>query len=124
MSLDELIQAADRLDEPDLDQLLQQVVTLRARRKSNVIPAQEALLLEQINQGIPADLRQQYQSLRTQREAETLTDFDHYLLIQLSKQIEAFGVRRLEALAQLAQLRQVSLLDLMQTLGIPSVTYE
>jgi uncharacterized coiled-coil DUF342 family protein len=124
MSLDELIQAANQLDETDLDQFLQQVVTLRARRKSTVIEAQEALLLEQINQAIPTDLRQQYQSLRTQREAETLTDSDHHTLIQLSKQIEAFGVRRLEALAQLAQLRQVSLLALMQTLGIPSVTYE
>ena len=124
MSLNELIQAANRLDEADLDQLLQQVVTLRARRKAPVIPNQEALLLEQINQGIPINLRQQYQTLRTQREAEKLTDSEHQTLIQLSKQIEAFGAQRLESLAQLAQLRQVSLLDLMETLGIPSVTYE
>ena len=123
MSLNELIQAANRLNEADLDQLLQQVVTLRARRKAPVIPNQEALL-EQINQGIPINLRQQYQTLRTQREAEKLTDSEHQTLIQLSKQIEAFGAQRLESLAQLAQLRQVSLLDLMETLGIPSVTYE
>ncbi|MBO3457313.1 hypothetical protein G7B40_005425 [Aetokthonos hydrillicola Thurmond2011] len=37
--------------------------------------------------------------------------------------IEQFGAQRLEALANLAQLRQVSLSDLMETLGIQPVTY-
>jgi hypothetical protein len=122
MLLDDLIQAADQLNETDLDQLLQQVVTLRARRKAPVIPEEEALLLEQINQSIPVDLRTEYQLLREKREAETLTQPEHTTLIQLSKQIENLGVQRLEALANLAQLRQVPLLALMETLGIPSVT--
>jgi hypothetical protein len=56
MSLDELIKAADKLDATDLDSLLQQVVYLRARRKTPVLPEDEAKLLLRINQGIPADL--------------------------------------------------------------------
>jgi hypothetical protein len=123
MLLDDLIQAADQLNETDLDQLLQQVVTLRARRKAPVIPQEEALLLEQINQSIPIDLRTEYEILREKRGAETLTEPEHTTLIQLSKQIENLGAQRLEALAKLAQLRQVPLLTLMETLGIPSVTY-
>jgi hypothetical protein len=83
MSLDELIQAAHQLDETDLDQLLHQVVVLRARRKTQVLPEEESQLLLQINQGIPADLRARYQSLRHKREAETLTDAEHSALIQL-----------------------------------------
>ncbi len=123
MLLDDLIQAADQLNETDLDQLLQQVVTLRARRKAPVIPEEEAVLLEQINQRIPTNLRTEYDLLRGKREAETLTEAEHTRLIQLSQSIENFGVHRLDALAKLAQLRQVPLLTLMETLGIPSVTH-
>jgi hypothetical protein len=119
MSLDELIKAADRLDATDLDSLLQQVVYLRARRKTPVLPEDEA----QLNQGIPADLLAQYQILLQKQDAETLTDSEHDRLIQLSTQIEQIGAQRLEALAHLAQLRQVSLLDLMETLGIQPVSY-
>jgi hypothetical protein len=123
MSIDELIKAADGLDASDLDLLLQQVVFLRARRKTPVLPAEEAQLLLKINQGIPADLLANYQVLRKKREAETLTDAEYDRLIQLSTEIEQIGVQRLEALAQLAQLRQVSILDLMATLGIQPMSY-
>ncbi|MBW4620179.1 MAG: STAS/SEC14 domain-containing protein [Cyanosarcina radialis HA8281-LM2] len=123
MSLEELIKEVDRLDENDLDRLLHQVVFLRARRKAKVLPETEAQLLLQINQGIPADIRDRYQILRQKREAETLTDTEYNALIDLSDRIEQIGVQRLEALANLALLRQVSLLDLMETLGIQPVTY-
>jgi hypothetical protein len=123
MSLDELIKAAHQLNETDLEQLLHQVVVLRARRKTQVLPEEEAQLLLKINQGVPADVRARYESLRQKREAETLTDAEYNALIQLSNQIEKIGAQRLEALASLAQLRQVSLLDLMETLGIQPVSY-
>jgi hypothetical protein len=123
MSLDELIKAANQLDETDLEQLLHQVVFLRARRKAQVLPEEEAKFLLKINQGIPPDLHTRYQILRQKREAETLTDAEHDTLIQLSNQIEQIGAQRLEALASLAQLRQVSLLDLMEALGIQPMTY-
>jgi hypothetical protein len=123
MSIDELIKAADGLDASDLDLLLQQIVFLRARRKTPVLPAAEAQLLLKINQGIPADLLANYQVLRKKREAETLTDAEYDRLIQLSTEIEQIGVQRLEALARLAQLRQVSIIDLMATLGIQPMSY-
>jgi hypothetical protein len=123
MSIDELIKAANQLNETDLNQLLHQIVVLRARRKTPILPEEEAELLLKINQGIPSDLRTSYQILREKREAETLDDKEYDSLIQLSNQIEQIGAQRLEALAKLAQLRQVSLLDLMETLGIQPVSY-
>jgi hypothetical protein len=123
MSIDELIKAANQLDETDLDLLLHQVVFLRASRKTPVLPEARAQFLLKINQGIPADLLIQYQALRKKRNAETLTDSEHTNLIQLSNRIEQIGAQRLEALAGLAQLRQVSLLDLMETLGIQPMSY-
>ncbi len=118
MSVDELVAAANGLDESDLDQALHQIATLRARRKSPVLPPEESKLLLKINQSIPADLRSHYEILREKREAETLTHDDHERLIQLGQQIEEIGVQRLEALATLAQLRHISLVELMAALGI------
>ena len=123
MSVDELIAAANTLNEPDLDRVLHQIATLRARRKSPLLPEEESKLLLKINQPVPSDLRSNYQVLREKREAETLTDDEHDRLIQLSQQIESIGAERLEALATLAQLRQTSLVDLMKTLGIAPVSY-
>ena len=123
MSLDELIKAAHQLDQTDLDRLLHQVIVLRAHHKTNVLPEEEAQLLQKINRGIDSELRSRYQVLREKREAETLTDGEYEILIQLSNQIEQYGAQRLEALATLAQLRQVSLSVIMESLGIQPVTY-
>lgn len=123
MSLDELLTVAKQLSENDLDRLLQEVAVLRAQRKAHVLPAAEAQLLQKINQGIPEELRTQYQTLRAKREAETLTEQEYQTLIQLSNTIEQLGAQRLEALVNLAQLRRVSLKDLMETLAIAPVTY-
>jgi len=123
MSVDELIKAANQLNESDLNRFLQQVVTLRTQRKASVLSVEEAQLLAKINQAIPATLQEQYQRLRTKREEESLTSQEHSQLIELSKQIEQLSAERLEALATLAQLRQVSLSELMSQLGLAPASY-
>ncbi|MGB7247668.1 MAG: STAS/SEC14 domain-containing protein [Phormidesmis sp.] len=123
MSIDELIRAANQLDETDLDRFLQQVVTLRAQRKASVLSVEEAQLLDKFNQAIPATLQEQYQHLRARREEDSLTSREHSQLIELSKQIEQLSAERLESLATLAQLRRVSLPDLMSQLGLTPASY-
>lgn len=118
MSVDELIKAANQLHETDLDRFLQQVVALRTQRKASVLSVEEAQLLDKINQAIPVTLQERYQRLRTKREDESLTSQEHSQLIELSKQVEQLGAERLEALATLAQLRRVSLSELMSQLGL------
>ena len=123
MSIQELVIAANKLSEPDLEQLLRQIVALRDLRKAKTVSAPESQLLLQIDQEVPAELRTNYQALRSKKAAETLTEQEQETLIDLSNQIEHIGTQRLTALVTLAQLRQVSLPDLMETLGIQSVTY-
>jgi len=56
--------------------------------------------------------------LIAKRRAETLTPDEHAALIALSDQIEDLNARRVECLAELARLRQLSLSELMQQLGL------
>lgn len=118
MGLNDLVQAAKQLNEADLELLLQQIAVLRAQRRALTLPAHKSDLLDRVNQPVPADLRAEYQVLRAKREAETLTESEHQCLVELSEQVEMFGAKRLEALALLAQLRQVSLPALMDQLGL------
>jgi hypothetical protein len=120
MSVDELLKAVDDLSEPDLDHLVDRALFVRARRKANVLTTEETVLLSAINQGIPSELHDRYEILLEKRDDETLTEAEYAELLEISNQIEAFGVKRIEALAKLATLRQVPLLKLMDDLGIQS----
>jgi hypothetical protein len=120
MSVDELLKAVDNLSEPDLDHLVDRALFVRARRKANVLTAEETVLLSAINQGIPSALHDRYEILLEKRDDETLTEAAYAELLDICNQIEAFGVKRIEALAKLATIRQVPLLKFMEDLGIQS----
>jgi hypothetical protein len=118
MSIDELLQATDKLDELDLDRLVERILMLKAKRKAPALPASETELLQQIDRGIPTELHQQYRYLVTKRDAQTLTDKEYDLLLELSDRIEVLAAERTGLLVKLAQLRQVPLIQLMDDLGI------
>jgi hypothetical protein len=123
MSITELLQVVNQLNEPDLDQLLDQVLLLRAKRKNNILSAAETELLLQINQGIPADLHQEYQALKKKRDDEILTGGEYEELLELSDRIEILAAERAGSLVKLAQLRQMPLAQLMNELGIKAPDY-
>ena len=89
----------------------------RLQPKSDLKSA-ESDLLQQINIGFSAENWTQYHALIAKRQAETLTSEEYEHLIQLSDRLENLNVLRIQALIQLANLRNQSLCDLMQTLGI------
>jgi hypothetical protein len=123
MSIDELVKAANDLNETDLDQLVSRVLLLKAKRQAPVLSGVETKLLMHINQGIPADLQQQYRDLRIKRDDGTLTDAEYELLLELSDRIEILAAERAGSLVKLAELRQVPLTQLMNDLGIKAPSY-
>ncbi|MEP7339688.1 MAG: hypothetical protein ABI977_18260 [Acidobacteriota bacterium] len=83
----------------------------------------ESELLQQINQGFPAETWQRYHELIAKRQAEILTPEEHADLICLSDQIEKANAHRIGHLINLAQLRQVSLETVMEQIGIQAPRY-
>ena len=120
MSVDELLSAVEGLNEPDLESLVNRALFLRARLRSSVLSSEETALLREINQGIPQVLNERYQVLLEKRDAEILNEVEYGELLVIGEQIEAIGVKRIEALAKLSTIRQVPLLTLMDSLGIQS----
>jgi hypothetical protein len=107
------IEAAKQGIAPDLYILK----TLQERLAPEVTPT-EADLLQQINLGFSAQTWAEYHDLISKRQAETLTPQEHEQLIKLSNYLERQNVVRIRALSQLATLRNQSLDELMQHLGL------
>jgi hypothetical protein len=118
LSPSDLLRAVEQLEVEDLDAFTQSVIALRAARAAPGLAADEARLLEKIGEPPERHLQQRYDQLVQRRREETLTPEEHQELLQLSDQMEALDVRRVEALAELARIRGVTLRVLMQELGL------
>jgi uncharacterized sporulation protein YeaH/YhbH (DUF444 family) len=115
---EQLLNAALQLPPLELDQLVARLQTLRRKTKVPRLSQPESELLRRINQGVPAQLQQRYDALRRKRRRHKLTRKEQQELLSLSKQMEQIDAERLQHLAELAQLRNTSLPDLMRQLGL------
>jgi hypothetical protein len=118
MSVDELLKAVDNLSKTDVEQVLDRVLFVHARHRAPIATPEETTLLRTINQGIPPELNDRYEALLDKRDEETITEAEYTELLDISEQIENLGVKRIEALSELAAIRQVPLPQLMKDMGI------
>lgn len=114
----DLLQAASQLGIGELEQLVRQLLALRAQRQAPRLTERESDLLLEVNRGLSAPFRDRYRTLVARRKSNELTDAEHGELLHLTEEIERQDGRRLEALIKLAQLRGKPLRALMDELGI------
>jgi hypothetical protein len=125
MSVDELLKAASDLSESELEYLSREFSLLRARRRvPSMLSEQETSLFLRINQGVPEAIEVEYQALARQREASGLEGEPLARLLELSDRIEVLAAERAGALVELAELRGVPLMPLMDELGIRTPGFE
>ena len=120
---DALLQAVGQLSAADLERVVAQVLRLQAQHKAASLSSRETELLLKINQGVPAAANARYQSLQSKRQAEQLTAEERRELSRLINQREKLQAQRLESLAELARLRNMTLRGVMKQLGIRSPGY-
>jgi hypothetical protein len=94
-----------------------------AQRKTNPLAHAEADLLQKINIGLSQETWDRYHALIVKRRAETLNTEEQARLIEISDRIEQANAHRIEALIELAKLRNTSIAALMQELGIKTPEY-
>lgn len=91
---------------------------MQAHRKASHLSAREAELLQEIYRGKRSGFQARFDELNAKRRAFALMPDEHTELLQLNDESEAITLRRLEALAELALLRRVTLPALMKQLGL------
>jgi hypothetical protein len=118
LSNEQILNAARQMSRQELSQLVEQVLALRARHEASVLPAAESELLLKINQPVPDDLQRRYDELIARRDERALSPEERQELLRLTDQVELLEAERVKRLIELAQLRHVSLDDLMRSLGM------
>jgi hypothetical protein len=101
------------------EDIMSRISVIHGKRARACLPATQARLLAQINQGFTDDWWDHYRGLVAKRQGCRLTAAEHRELLRISDQLEKREAKRLQALVKLAKLRKQSLTELMTTLGLP-----
>jgi hypothetical protein len=113
-----LFQEAERLDNRSLDAFIANILSMRVQRKTSDNQKEEAILLQKINKSLSIEHIERFRALDKKRLDDNLTAQEHAELGVLIDKIEKLNVTRLKYLISLAQLRNISVRELMQQLGI------
>lgn len=118
LTTEDVLAAIEQLAPAEMEMVSRRLLHLQARRKAPHLSEREAELLREIYRAKRPGFQERFDELNARRRACALTPQEHDELLRLVDESEAFTVRRLEALAELAQLRQVPLPALMKQLGL------
>jgi Rad3-related DNA helicase len=123
VALATLVHEAERLDNRSLDAFIDNILSLRAQRATSDTQKKEAALLKKINKGLSPIENERFSTLNTQRIRHTLSATEQNELLALLEKLEKLNVSRLKYLTSLARLRNISVRELMQQLGLLKSLY-
>lgn len=113
-----ILESVEHLSLDDLEQLMNQVVALRARRKASCLPKDESDLILKINKGLPPGIRKRFGELSARCRAEKLTPDEHRELLDLTDRIEKSDAERMKHILELARIRGVDIELLMDEMKL------
>jgi len=116
--IDSLLSTAEQLRLSQLEELINRLKELRQQRLLKRLPADEAELIEKINNWLPPDIQEQLSALIAKRDAGTLPPKEQDELTAVLEKAKEAHNKRVEILTELAGLRGISLTALMNELGV------
>jgi hypothetical protein len=119
----QLLHAVEQLPAQQLTQFTSQVVRIRAKRLLPSLSLDESQLIKAINQTLPMHIQQKSEKLIQKRREELLMEAEYQMLLQLTAKSEKLQVTRAQAITDLAKLRNITVGELMRSMGI-SAKYE
>lgn len=118
VTISDLINGVEQLSNQDLDAFIKNILSVRAKRNSQVSDKEETELLEKINETLANEELERYRILIQKRDEESLSEPEHQELIAVSDKIEWINAKRMESLSRLADLKGISLKEIMKQLEI------
>ena len=108
----------------DIEFFIKELNALVVRKRNDDTQKRDKFLLRKINESVLSEeVLQRYSVLQEKIELSTLSDIEHKELLQLVEKEEKVRNRRFQYLIELAQLRGISLPELMQKLGLNTFNY-
>ena len=110
----ELVSAVSQMETKELEQFLHQMSIVLARKKSP-LSTRELELIDFVYKKFP--LQEEYDFLQNKKNNDSLTEEEYQTLLILVEKSEAHNVEWLKSMIELAQIRAISLKELMLQLG-------
>jgi hypothetical protein len=124
LSFDTLLESLQQLSAEELAELTQHSARLHAQRRASNLSEAETELLIKINSGIvPPKIQARCEKLTHKQRNSFLTSQEQDELAALIDEIEELNARRIGYILQLANLREVSLNELMHSLELKPLSY-
>ena len=125
VSTEQLLEAIRQLPPTEFERLVSGALQLRERRPRVPRPRQREVELVRRGTAVPpAEIRARSRELREKMNDGQITATEHQELLAIIEDLEGRNVTRLEALVELARLRQQPLRAVMDDLGIEPPTDE
>jgi|GEM_PF-1835280 len=113
-----LVEGVAKLNSLQLKILFDKVNNRIVEKKDLTPQQQEAYLLKQIKEKIPASLIQRYKKLYLKSQNGTINNNEHLEILQITNFIELRSAERIPLLEELAELKKMPLLDLIKQLNL------
>ena len=102
----------------ELDKLVPRILTLRVQKHPAVLSRAESRLLKKISAAPPAKLVREYDRLIAKRELKGLVPAEQKQLERLVAEFDAYHLRHVCGLTELAAIRQTSVAAVVRSLGL------
>lgn len=117
-SLGKLFEKFEELSPNEVEIALEKLLSIRASQRAPALGKKETALLQQINDGLSQEELEELSQLIARREAEEISDPELQRLIHLTEKMEQLNVERMQLIAELSSIRNVSIRDLIKELDI------
>ena len=118
LSTNDLLKGVEKLEKQDLEEFVNRVLQIRARRLADNYRHEETTLIEQTKVGLSEAETLSLQVFADKSQEGTLTVVEQKAYLALTEKMETLNNQRLMALGKLAQLRNVSLEIVIEQLGL------
>jgi hypothetical protein len=114
---DDLVQRVSLLNNTDLMAFFEQLnVKISGQKVYSTAGSEEIILLKQIKTIIPVSVVRRFKALQAKQHDNSLSEKEHEEILVITNFIEEKSAERVELLAILAKIRQISLLELVKQL--------
>lgn len=115
---DDVLEVVKQFTSSELETFTKRVNLIYAQNKTPYASQRETELLKKINEGLSPAILRPFQELKAKIEAETITEAEQVELLHLVNEVEQYDAKRLAWLIELAQLRNQTVPDLIDNLGL------
>ena len=120
----DLLKNVQLLNDAEFEDFFKKLLLLRESSRAGLISELELTLLQQIHEGLPKEKQIRLNLLIAKRDAEIINDEEYEELLDLTAEIESLDLNRLKSMTQLAELRKITLPEVVELFNIRPITHD